>query len=165
MKNSHCSYCGSSFQPDQPWPRRCDACGQTTYLNPTPVAVGLVPVENGLLLIRRTVAPQIGRLALPGGFINMGESWQQACVREIEEETGLRLSAEAVTLYDVLSAPDGTVLIFGSVPALTSADLSAFAPNSETSEMIVIEEPTELAFPLHNQAAARFWQSQGKVSP
>ena len=163
MKNSHCSYCGNAFEAEQAWPRQCSACHQTSYLNPSPVAVGLVPVDNGLLVIRRTVAPRIGSLALPGGFIDIGESWQQGCVREIEEETGLRIPADDVQLYDVLSAPDGTVLIFGIVSSRTAADIASFVPNSETSEMLVIQGPTELAFPLHNQAAARFWQTQGKV--
>jgi ADP-ribose pyrophosphatase YjhB (NUDIX family) len=163
MKNSHCSYCGSAFVPEQPWPRQCAACDKISYLNPLPVAVGVVPVEDGLLLIRRTVAPRIGSLALPGGYINTGESWQQACVREIEEETGLRIPAEEVQLFEVLSAPDGTVLIFGIVSARSGADLPAFAPNAETSETLVLREPAELAFPLHTQAVARFWKAQGKT--
>src|SRR5215475_6086199 len=126
MKNTHCSYCGSAFQPEQSWPRQCAACQQTSYINPLPVAVGLVPVDGGLLLIRRTVAPRIGELALPGGFINVGESWQQACVREIEEETGIRIPSEEVKLYDALSAPDGTVLIFGLMKPRSAADLPTF---------------------------------------
>ena len=163
MRDSHCSYCGSAFLPDQPWPRQCAACDKITYVNPLPVAVGLVPVDGGLLLIRRTVEPHIGSLALPGGFMNVGETWQQGCVREIEEETGLRLPAEAVQLYDVLTALDGYVLIFGLLSPLTRADLPDFVPNDETSELVVVHEPTELAFPLHNQAATRYWKSQGKT--
>jgi len=164
MRNSHCSYCGSAFLPDQPWPRQCAACEKITYVNPLPVAVGLVPVDGGLLLIRRTVEPHIGSLALPGGFMNVGETWQEGCVREIEEETGLRLPAEAVQLYDVLTASDGYVLIFGLLSPLTSADLPDFVPNDETSELVVVHEPVELAFPLHNQAATRYWMSQGKTA-
>lgn len=163
MKNSHCSYCGSAFAPEQPWPRKCAACGRVSYVNPIPVAVGLVPVDGGLLLVRRTVEPQVGKLALPGGFVNLGESWQEACVREIEEETGLRIPVEEVQLVDALSAPEGMVLLFGIVAPRTAADLPAFIPNSEASEMIVTQEPVELAFSLHNQVATNYWKSKGKI--
>ncbi|MBI1877066.1 MAG: hypothetical protein HYR94_02315 [Chloroflexi bacterium] len=69
QKNSHCSYCGSPFAESQPWPRACVRCGNVTFRNPAPVAVVLLPVEDGLLVIRRGIEPQRGQLALPGGFI------------------------------------------------------------------------------------------------
>jgi NADH pyrophosphatase NudC (nudix superfamily) len=81
-KNSHCSYCGHPFLKTKPWPRDCANCGNTSYLNPLPVSVVLVPVDNGLLFIRRRIEPGKGKLALPGGFINLGETWQEAGVRE-----------------------------------------------------------------------------------
>lgn len=161
LKNSHCSYCGAAFAPELPWPRQCASCGRISYVNPLPVAVGLVPVDGGLLLVRRTVAPCIGELALPGGFMNLGETWQEACVRELKEETGLRIPAEEVRLFDVLTALEGMVLIFGIVPARSIADLPAFAPNDEASETVIMREAGPLAFPLHTQAADRFWGEQG----
>ncbi|MBC8076948.1 MAG: NUDIX hydrolase, partial [Chloroflexales bacterium] len=66
QKNAHCSYCGAPFAAAAPWPRRCAACGNTSYLNPLPVAVVLVPVGGGVLLVRRAIPPQQGTLALPG---------------------------------------------------------------------------------------------------
>src|SRR4029078_3947855 len=42
--HSYCSYCGSAFAAEQPWPRECAACGNITYRNPLPVAVAVVPV-------------------------------------------------------------------------------------------------------------------------
>ena len=145
--------------------RPCAACGNVTYQNPLPVAVGLVPVDDGLLLVRRTVAPRIGCLALPGGFINMGETWQQGCVREIEEETGLRVPAEEVQLFDVMSAAEGMVLIFGIMAPRCAADLPAFVANPETSEVVLMREPGELAFPLHTLAAGQFWKERPLNSP
>ena len=74
-KNSFCSYCGRAFVADQPWPRKCASCGQFTYVNPIPVAVCLLPVEGGLLCVRRAIPPGAGKLALPGGFIDVHETW------------------------------------------------------------------------------------------
>jgi ADP-ribose pyrophosphatase YjhB (NUDIX family) len=155
IRNSHCSFCGSAYLPDQDWPRTCAGCGNTSYLNPLPVAVTVLPVDDGLLVIRRDVEPRRGELALPGGFIDMGESWQQAAARELKEETGIVVDAGDIRLFDVLSAPDGTVLIFGLAPRIRSAVLPAMTPTAETTEWLVIDRPQEMAFPLHTRIVAK----------
>ncbi|MDQ2687807.1 MAG: NUDIX domain-containing protein [Armatimonadota bacterium] len=157
VKNAHCSYCGAAFPEGLAWPRTCSACGNVSYVNPLPVSVVLLPVDDGLLLIRRTVVPQIGKLALPGGFINVGESWQEAGAREVWEETGIRIAPGDIHLFDAQSAPDGTVLIFGLAPAARASDLPPFVPTNETSETVIARGPMELAFSTHTDVAARFW--------
>lgn len=161
VKNRYCSYCGNAFEEGQGWPRRCGRCGQTTYQNPLPVAVVLVPVDGGLLCVRRGIEPGKGKLALPGGFIEVGESWQAAGAREVWEETGVRVDPAAIELFQVMSAPDGTLLVFGLAPEMRTADLPLFAPLPETMERVILMEPVELAFPLHT-AAAREWFFGGK---
>ncbi|NUP62316.1 MAG: NUDIX domain-containing protein [Nonomuraea sp.] len=166
MRNAYCSFCGAAFAPGLPWPRTCAACGSTSYLNPLPVAVLLLPVDDGLLVVRRDVEPHRGELALPGGFIDMGESWQEAAVRELREETGVVADAADVTLLDVISAPDGTVLIFGLGPRVSAAGLPPVAPTAETSEWTVVDGPAELAFSTHTQVvAAYFARAQDRSSP
>ncbi|MEU8247852.1 NUDIX domain-containing protein [Nonomuraea sp. NPDC048916] len=161
IRNSHCSFCGTRFVPDQAWPRTCSGCGNTSYLNPLPVAVMLLPVDDGLLVIRRDIEPHRGGLALPGGFIDMGESWQEAAVRELREETGIVVGTDGVRLFDVLSAPDGTVLIFALAPRTHSAALptTATTPTAETTEWSLIDKPQELAFPLHTRIVADYFRS------
>jgi ADP-ribose pyrophosphatase YjhB (NUDIX family) len=156
-KNSHCSYCGAAFAEDQTWPRRCDACGNTTFQNPLPVAVVLLPVDGGLLLVRRAIPPHQGMLALPGGYINLGETWQAAGAREVLEETGIAIDPEEIRDFRVLSAPDGTVLIFGLARPRTSAELPAFALNEEASECAVRYAGDEIAFDLHRQVVQEFF--------
>jgi ADP-ribose pyrophosphatase YjhB (NUDIX family) len=158
-KDSHCSYCGHAYEAGASWPRRCSACGRLSYLNPLPVAVALVPVDDGLLVVRRDVEPNRGALALPGGFIDLGESWQQAAVREVAEETGVRIDPDQIRLLDAVSAPDGTLLVFGLAPATTAAALPASAPTAETTGWELITAPTALAFPLHTAAAERFFRN------
>lgn len=51
---------------------------------------------NRLLLIRRGRAPSRGRWSVPGGRVEAGESLAQAVVREVREETGLRVRADRV---------------------------------------------------------------------
>ena len=156
VRHSHCSFCGTLYPADLPWPRLCDHCGQISYLNPLPVAVTLVPVGAGVLLVRRAVPPRAGQLALPGGFIDLGESWQEAGAREVLEESGVDVDPAGIRLYAVHSAPDGTVLIFGQARPLALADLPAFVPTAEASQRLVVDRPVELAFPLHTQVLAAY---------
>jgi ADP-ribose pyrophosphatase YjhB (NUDIX family) len=155
----HCTFCGARFTRGQAWPRRCGACGQTSYRNPLPVAVAVQPVGAGLLVVRRGIPPAREQLALPGGFIDDGEAWQKAAVRELFEEVGLQADPDAVRLFDTLSAPDGTLLVFGLLPAL--ADASSLPPstaNEETLGWEIIDGPTELGFSLHTEVADRFFK-------
>lgn len=156
-RNSHCSYCGAAFADTAPWPRTCAACASVSYVNPLPVAVLLVPVDRGLLAVRRSIEPQQGQLALPGGYVNLGESWQEAAVRELWEETQVRIDPAEVRDFRVLSAPDGTLLVFGAAARRTAGDLPPFAPTDETTERVVVTGPTEMAFPLHTRVVSEFF--------
>jgi ADP-ribose pyrophosphatase YjhB (NUDIX family) len=151
----HCTFCGARFVPQQPWPRRCGACGETSYLNPKPVAVAVQPVGTGLLAVRRGIPPAQDTLALPGGYIEVGETWQQAASRELHEELGVTTNPDAVRLYDTISAPDGTLLIFGLFPGLST--LPPHEPSAEAPERAVLHEPAELGFDLHTRVANRWF--------
>ena len=151
----HCTHCGAAHTAAG-WPKTCPACERTTWKNPTPVAVALVPVDSsdagpGLLAIRRAIEPGHGKLALPGGYIDFGETWQAAVAREVREETDLIVDPDRVELFAVHSPPGGqVVLIFGQTAAVALDDLPAFQATTETSERTVVRAPTEMAFPLHS---------------
>ncbi|MEW9549503.1 NUDIX domain-containing protein [Nonomuraea sp. NPDC050783] len=164
IRNAYCSFCGTAFAAGQPWPRTCAGCGNTSYLNPLPVAVMVLPVDGGrrVLVVRRAVEPHRGELALPGGFIDLGESWQEAAVRELREETGVVVDAERVRLLDTVSAPDGTLLVFGLGPQVDAGALPPVTVTAETSEWLLIEGPQELAFSLHTKVVAAFFAAGGR---
>jgi ADP-ribose pyrophosphatase YjhB (NUDIX family) len=160
-QDSHCSYCGQPFEIDQAWPRLCATCGNTSFLNPLPVAVVLLPVDDGVLAVRRNIEPQIGHLALPGGYINRGEGWQQAGARELLEETGIVIQPESIREFRVKSAPGGTTLmVFGIGPATRSQDLPDFIPNEETQAVYVLTTPQELAFSTHTETLREYFASK-----
>ena len=75
------------------------------------VGVGAVVIDAGrVLLIRRDKEPLKGRWMVPGGTVELGESLEQAVVREVEEETGLRVRPlEVVTVFDRIDRDRGSV--------------------------------------------------------
>lgn len=159
-QHSYCSFCGHPFLEGQRWPRVCAHCGSTTYRNPLPVALVLQPIDDGLLVIRRAAAPRQGQLALPGGFIELQESWQQAAARELREEAGVYVTADQISDFGIRSTSDGYLLVFGLGPQLHSADLTPFRPNREAATRLILTAPTELAFPLHTEMVHRFFSQR-----
>lgn len=133
----------------------------TDHRNPLPVAVAVVPVHGGGLVAIRRAIPPVG-LALPGGYIELGERWQDAAARELREETGVVVDADAIRDVRVLSAPDGTLLVFGRTAPVARAALEGFAPSDEVSAVEVIEAPRDdVVFPLHGQVVAEHFAASG----
>ena len=163
-KNSHCSYCGAGFAGTEPWPRRCGACGNTSYLNPLPVAVVLLPVDQGLVVIRRNIEPRKGALALPGGYIDLGETWQEAGQRELREETGIEIAGSEIGLYDVMNGLDGTLVIFGLAAQKPRSCLRPFS-SEETREVLLIRRPATLGFTMHTEVVARYFAEKSRRGP
>jgi len=93
----------------------CKKCGWINFLNPLPVAACLVHnSKKELLLIKRGVEPSIGSWALPGGFIEIDETPQEAGRRELYEETGLSGTADRlVGVHMEESRMYGFVLVVG----------------------------------------------------
>lgn len=83
-------------------------------------------------------------------MIELEESWQ-AAARETREETGIAAEAAEIEVFDVHSAPDGTVLIFGQAPEKAREVMQDTRLSPEASELVVVEEPRALAFPLHTE--------------
>ncbi|MCD6319191.1 MAG: NUDIX hydrolase [Candidatus Desulfofervidaceae bacterium] len=67
----------------------CPNCGEPVYVyqNPIPTVDIIIEVEGGIILIKRKNPPY--GWAIPGGFVDYGESLEEAAVREAKEETGL----------------------------------------------------------------------------
>jgi ADP-ribose pyrophosphatase YjhB (NUDIX family) len=156
QRHAHCSYCGHPFAVDHPWPRRCDNCTNVTFRNPLPVTVVVQPVEAGVLTIRRAIEPRSGWLALPGGYIEFGETWQQAGARELWEEAAVEIAPATLREIRVFSAPDNVLIVVALAPRLSGIQLSSFLTTPEASERVIVTTPQELAFPLHTEIVTEF---------
>ena len=86
-----------------PGPAACPQGHFTAWRNPLPGTVTIIHDEAGRILVGRRGAGhfQAGRWCLPGGYIELGEDYMSAAIREVREETGLTIEPSGV--YSVVS--------------------------------------------------------------
>lgn len=158
----YCSNCGKQVARKIPAgdsrPRHvCDACNTIHYQNPKIVA-GCIPVwDDRLLLCRRAIEPRQGLWTLPAGFMENGESTEQAAARETMEEACATVSD--LSLYGVFSIPH-----ISQVYMMFRANLAdgKFAPGEESLEVRLFNEDEipwdELAFPVIRLTLERYFK-------
>jgi ADP-ribose pyrophosphatase YjhB (NUDIX family) len=85
----HCPRCGAAaIEAHQQNAMHCTACDFLYFHNTACASAGIIEVEEGIILIVRGHQPKAGFYDLPGGFVNYGESAEDALTREIREELG-----------------------------------------------------------------------------
>jgi ADP-ribose pyrophosphatase YjhB (NUDIX family) len=161
-----CSNCGQQVIEKIPTgdsrPRHvCESCQTIHYQNPKIVA-GCIPVlDNRLLLCRRAIEPRYGLWTLPAGFMENGESTEQAAARETMEEACAEV--DALALYGVFSIPYISQVYMMFRAQLASED---FGPGDESLEVRLFEQnevPWEdLAFPVVRLTLERYFRDLQK---
>ncbi len=156
----YCSDCGHPMVSQLSWPRRCSQCSRMFYRNPLPVVVALIGVEDGVLTVRRGIEPQKGQLALPGGFVDGQESWQEAACREVFEETSLVVQPQEINLLEATSVDSGHLLLFCTCESRTRQQIDWQFRSAEVEELVWTRSPIELAFPAHTHALWRYMDTK-----
>lgn len=114
----YCPVCGSEhFEDNNEKSRKCRDCVFTYYFNPSAAAVAVIENRKGEVLVaRRAKEPAKGTLDLPGGFVDLHETVEEALAREVKEETNLSIDA-----FEFLFSIPNTYLYSGLV--VHTADL------------------------------------------
>ena len=130
-----CPRCGAAPRIDFPRSLRCEHCGYAAFYNPKPVA-GAIPREpdGRIWLLRRGFDPGAGLWTFPGGFVDLGESVEDAARREAHEE--LEIDVAITGLVGVYSRPEDRVVLVVYDATLTgeprvtpeATEVRAFAP-------------------------------------
>jgi thiamine-phosphate diphosphorylase len=93
MEKRFCYFCGGPLIEKWVEDRSrlyCNSCTRPIYENPIPATAAVVMNREGeVLLVKRNVEPKAGEWCLPGGFVELFEDPEEACLRELKEETGL----------------------------------------------------------------------------
>ncbi len=108
---------------------------------------GILIQDNSILLIQRKHDPFLGKWALPGGFVEYGETTENAVRREVLEETGLTVQIrQLVGVYsDPARDPRGHTVTVAYLVEHVSGILQA-GDDARTAKFFKKEELPDLAF-------------------
>ena len=159
----HCPRCAAARQSEGDAVRFvCDACGFVYYYNvAVSSAVLILDPHGSALFIRRARDPGRHKLAMPGGFIDRGETAEAAAIREIREEAGVKLSAvEFMASFPNLYAYRGVeypIVDLFFTARVTSREGS---PLDDVTELVWAPPDSlgekDLAFPSHARALREY---------
>jgi ADP-ribose pyrophosphatase YjhB (NUDIX family) len=146
-----CPKCGSplarrrlkDFEPER---LVCTQCLFVMYLNPKVAAGTVVEHRGGIVLLRREIDPRAGFWVHPGGFVDRGETLEQAAIRETREEVGLEV--EILGLLGAFSFHDSEVVVVTYAARTISGEPKVGDESLEVRTFDRQELPwDELAFP------------------
>src|SRR5690606_26875988 len=89
-RHRHCATCGEqSLVADGGWKRRCPACKAEHFPRTDPVVI-MLPYLGDRCMLGRQAAWPAGMFSALAGFLEPGETIEEACARELKEEAGLK---------------------------------------------------------------------------
>jgi ADP-ribose pyrophosphatase YjhB (NUDIX family) len=133
----------------------CDACQEIHYQNPK-IVVGCIPEWDGqILLCRRAIEPRSGLWTFPAGFMEQGETIEQAVVRETVEEA--EADVELTGLYGLFSLPHVSQVYIVYRGSLRKLQFRAGAESLEVQLFSLKTIPWEsIAFPVIRESLERY---------
>jgi len=158
-----CSLCGgvTVTRREDNVPRSyCETCGVFFYENPLPVVSTILLSDRKILLVKRGKKPYRGMWCLPTGFAEAGESIEDAALRELEEETGMRGSI--VGLVDLGSAENYYYgdLLFVTFEVEATGGRLARGGDADTVRYFPLDRIPRLAFTSNKKAIEAFIRSK-----
>jgi 8-oxo-dGTP diphosphatase len=138
----------------------CSNCQVIHYINPKPTVAAIAEYKGSILLIKRGIEPGKGRWSLPSGFMEINETPEEACLRELLEETGMQ--ANIIGLVDVQHEYQP---MHGDLICITyHAELLPGTPvagdDAAGIALVPIKEIKDLGFTSLNKAFQRFLKSR-----
>jgi len=155
-----CSACGSNV--DQKIPEGetllravCPACQTIHYQNPKILAGTIPEWENKILLCRRAIEPRVGLWTFPSGYMESGESTEDAAARETLEEAHANVNIH--TLFGIFSLAHASQVYVVYRARLQNLD---FKPGPESLEVQLVPLQDipwdQLAFPVIHECLRRY---------
>lgn len=137
----------------------CLSCEFVHWDNPIPVTATLIPSNGGIILVKRKYPPFVDDWCLPGGFIESNEEPEPSAIREVEEETGLKVNIERMIGAYAPGKGINVIILFyigKSIGGVLQAGDDASAVDCFSKETL----PPNIAFPLHRQMISKWFNDQ-----
>jgi ADP-ribose pyrophosphatase YjhB (NUDIX family) len=151
-----CLECGARLEEQLAFGRMrlvCPGCGRVHFDDPK-VAVGVVVELDGRVVLgKRGHEPNFGRWSFPSGYVDAGEKVEEAAIREVEEETGIKVRIDQ--LLGVYSTAGERTIFIAYAGSAVGGELSAGEECLEV-RAFAPEDVPNLAFP-HDDAILRAW--------
>ncbi len=151
-----CIRCGTALtlrREDDRQRRVCPVCGWVYYPKPNQASAVAILQGGGVLMVRRKHEPFQGQWTMPSGFLEYGESPEEAALREMREEIGVHV--ELTGLVDVLMErgdPRGLCLLVVYTGRIAGGELRAGDDAAEIRFFPLDQLPEEIAFAAHREA-------------
>jgi NAD+ diphosphatase len=141
-RHRHCANCGEPSQPmDGGWKRFCPSCKTEHFPRTDPVVIMLAIRGERCLLGRQAAWPK-GMFSALAGFLEPGESIEEACAREIFEEAGLR--TERVRYHSTQPWPYPSSLMIGLMAEVEEGEATPDQTELEEVRWFTRQEAREL---------------------
>jgi ADP-ribose pyrophosphatase YjhB (NUDIX family) len=123
-----CPCCGGRLEkrlikPQEPRRLVCAVCGFVFYVDPKLSVIAVIPMDEGVVMVRRSIEPGYGLWVVPGGFVDLGEVVEEAVVRETQEET--HLTVRPLRLLNIYSYRNHRTVIAAYLTEYVSGVLAA----------------------------------------
>ncbi len=156
----YCSSCGSKVEERQVFGQLrpvCPSCGRVHFLDPKVGAGVLIAKDRKLLLVRRSVEPEIGKWTLPAGFVEGDEDPKDTASRECLEETGLEVRiGELLDVIHGREHPSGATIVIIYAAEINGGELAA-GDDADAAEFFDLTDLPPLAFEA-TRVAIEGWQ-------
>ena len=161
---SQCSKKNSFSQIDGEIRYHCSYCNTIHYQNPKPTATLICMKNDVILLVKRAFEPAKGEWSLPGGFIELGETPEDAAKRELKEETNL--DGKAIKLIGSCSHFNsifGDVLLLGLTMKIEKWDNLVPGDDAQDAKLFKLNNSPKMAFQCHNKILSIYKKSLTKL--
>lgn len=135
----------------------CPSCEFVHWDNPKPVTATLVPMNNGIVLVKRKFEPFVDDWCLPGGFMEAAEHPEQSAQREVFEETGLEVEISRLLSAETPGRGINVVILF-YLARKARGDMQAGDDASAVKLFRQEELPENICFNLHRKIIREYFE-------
>ena len=151
----YCSNCAekNSFEFIEGMQRyHCKKCNIIHYQNPKPTATLICPKDDSILLVKRAFEPAKGAWSLPGGFMELNETPNDAAIRELKEETNLYGTVVKLLGHcSHFNSVFGDILLLGIEMKINDWNTLKAGDDASDAKFFNYKKHPPLAFECHNK--------------